>query len=158
MVDHDSDTERLKRHRELHNIGIPTYNLHKPVLDELAAADKLIDVLYAHMTDEQKERIKLDLENRGTPDDHCRRRQTIANAWSFSALPNGSLPPASDTSAAFMQESVRPSDDVLVKVRQLPGWFLGRYLYAIEEWQVNGFTGDVEVTEWHPLPEHGVKL
>jgi len=45
------------------------------------------------------------------------------------------------------------SVDVLVQLEGFKGWWIGRYIHALGEWQVNGWSGSPVVVAWHPLPE-----
>jgi hypothetical protein len=80
--------------------------------------------------------------------------------------------PASETSCVerlVMLPPLRPdlrdfekqagiSVDVLVKVKSFSNIVIGRYLYGLSNWQVNGVCGyhtPEEVEEWWPMPELG---
>lgn len=47
------------------------------------------------------------------------------------------------------------SDTVLVTVKGIRGFAMGRYMHELKEWQIDHFQGWHEVTEWWPLPKTG---
>lgn len=47
------------------------------------------------------------------------------------------------------------SDDVLVKVTNVKNLCIGRYIHGCDMWQINGFHGEWEVSEWWELPKEG---
>ena len=66
----------------------------------------------------------------------------------------GVLPPVRTDLHEF-EKLAQLSVDVLVKVKNHAGFFLGRYIHGLEEWQVNNMGGDApNVVEWWPLPEN----
>lgn len=52
------------------------------------------------------------------------------------------------------EEAMKPSVEVLVKVKDMPYKSLGRYLHGLEEWQVQQCTGEINVIEWWYLPKN----
>jgi hypothetical protein len=47
------------------------------------------------------------------------------------------------------------SDTVIVTVKGVQGFAMGRYMHELKEWQVDNFQGWHEVIEWWPLPRIG---
>lgn len=65
------------------------------------------------------------------------------------------LPPRDENAHEYERKSSQPSVEALVVVEGFRGYTVGRYLYGLAEWQIEGHHGPRKVLEWWPLPERG---
>ena len=75
------------------------------LLSELTKADQVMLIIMAHLTDEQKMRLNIDLANRGLTDHEQTRRTTLIKATGMKGIP----PDAWVMGGAAVQPVVRPA-------------------------------------------------
>jgi len=56
----------------------------------------------------------------------------------------------------WFEREIKPSDVVVIRVKDTDSFALAQYLHSTHEWHIFGAYGaDIEVEEWWPLSERG---